>query len=140
MGVEARGNDAAVVEDEKVAGAQMFSEISEGIVAEIAGCTVHDQHAACAALGGRLLRDQFFGQIVVEVGDAQTAVSLFGGTVGIGAGLLRGIRLEMLSAWMRARSMAALSRSRCASIMFEVAFGKVAWESASSETNLRRCA
>jgi hypothetical protein len=68
--VEARRNYTAVVEDEKVAGAQMLSNIREKIIAEIARCTVHDQHAARAALGGRLLRDQILGQVVVEIFDA----------------------------------------------------------------------
>ena len=49
----------------------MLSNLSEGIVLEITRRAVHDQHAACATLGWRLLRDQVFGKIVVEVGNAK---------------------------------------------------------------------
>ena len=49
----------------------MFSETRERIVAECARCAVHDQHAAGAALGWRLLRDEIFGQIVMEIGDGE---------------------------------------------------------------------
>ncbi len=65
--VEARGNDAAVVEDEQIAGAQVRAKAGEKVVVQAPVSAVHDQHAAGAALGGRLLRDQLFGQIVVEV-------------------------------------------------------------------------
>ena len=80
VGVEAGRDDAAVVEDEKVSWAQMFSETRERIVAECARCAVHDQHAAGAAFGWRFLRDQVFGQIVVELLNAvlRTFVSWMG--------------------------------------------------------------
>ena len=75
--VEACGNDAAVVEDEEISRAQVFSKTREKIVAECACCAVHDEHAAGAALGWRLLRDQLFGQIVVELFDALCASILW---------------------------------------------------------------
>jgi hypothetical protein len=67
--VEARGDYAAVIEDEQVAFAQMPSKTRERIVLNGAGCAIHHQHAARAALGRWLLRNQFLGEFVVEVGD-----------------------------------------------------------------------
>ena len=59
--VETRRNHAAVVEDEQIARAKMLTKARERIVAECARRAVHDEHAAGAALGWRLLRDQLFG-------------------------------------------------------------------------------
>src|SRR6266700_2800222 len=42
-------------------------------LAQGAGSAVHNHHAALAALRWRLLRDQFFGQIEIEVGDEEIA-------------------------------------------------------------------
>jgi hypothetical protein len=77
VSIEARGNDPAVVEDEKVSRAEMLSNMREEIVAEIASRTVHHQHAARSALGGRLLRDQILGQIVVEIFDVIRTLTLW---------------------------------------------------------------
>jgi hypothetical protein len=68
-GEEARGQDAGVVEDEEIAGLEELREVGEEVVAEGAGGAVEDQHPAGAALGGRVLGDQFFRQVEVEVGD-----------------------------------------------------------------------
>src|SRR5579863_7586481 len=62
---------------------------------------VHGQHAVHAALRGRLLRNQFGGQIEVEVCDLK-----------IGHGC---VFLKWSKARMRARSMASFSSSRMGS-------------------------
>ena len=68
-GEEARGQDAGVVEDEEIAGLKELREVGEEVVAECAGGAVEDHHAAGAALGGRVLGDEFYRQVVMEVGD-----------------------------------------------------------------------
>jgi hypothetical protein len=73
-GVEARGNYAAVVEDQQVASPQMSSKTREKVVMKRAGRAVHDHHAAGAALGGRLLRDELFWEFIVEVCHAQARI------------------------------------------------------------------
>jgi hypothetical protein len=69
-GEEARGEDAGVVEDEEVARAEVAVEVGEDVVGMGAGVAVEDEHAGCAADGGRGLGDEFCGEIEVEVGDA----------------------------------------------------------------------
>ena len=130
MRIEARGNDAAVVEDEKVAGAEMFSKTRKRIVAESARCAVHDEHAAGAALGRRLLRDEIFGQIVVEVGYRTGAPrsSVFGGD----GSDIDSLFPKWLSAWRRARSMAAVELF---ALFFESCLRRGLGERGSSETN-----
>ena len=66
-GVKACRNHAAVVEHQQVALPQICSKTREKIVAQSACSAIHHQHAAHAAFGRRLLRDQLRGQIVVEV-------------------------------------------------------------------------
>lgn len=68
-GVEAGGDDAAVVEDEEVAGVEEVGKVREGVVAKGAGGALEDKHAAGAADGGWRLRDEVFGEVVVEVGE-----------------------------------------------------------------------
>ena len=68
-GEEARGQDAGVVEDEEIAAAEMAGEIGEVVVGESTGAAIHPQHAAGAANLWRMLRDEFFGEFEVEVGD-----------------------------------------------------------------------
>ena len=69
-GVEARGDDAAVVEDEEVARVQEVRKVAEEVVAILTGMAVEDKHAAGAADGRRRLRDELFGEIEMEVGYA----------------------------------------------------------------------
>jgi hypothetical protein len=69
-GVEARGDDAAVVEDEEVAGVEELREVAEKVIAILACVAVEDKHATGAADGRRRLRDEFFGKVEMEVGDA----------------------------------------------------------------------
>ncbi len=49
----------------------MLFKIGEEIVTQGAGGAIHDQHAACAAFGGRLLRNQLFGKFVIEICDTE---------------------------------------------------------------------
>jgi hypothetical protein len=71
VGEETGGDDSAVVEDEQVAWVQEGWEIGEAAVCERIFGAIQDQHAAGAAFGGRLLGDEFFWQVEVEVGDAE---------------------------------------------------------------------
>jgi hypothetical protein len=69
-GVEARGDDPAVVENEEVAGVEELGEIAEEVVAVLTGVAVEDEHAAGAADGRGRLRDEFFGELEMEIGYA----------------------------------------------------------------------
>ena len=63
------GSHARVVKDQQIARLQELREVCEEVVAQTAGCAIQHQHPARSALGGRVLGDEFFGQIEVEVGD-----------------------------------------------------------------------
>jgi hypothetical protein len=71
VGKEARGDDAGVVEHEQVAGTELGGKRGEEAVVDGAGGAVEEHHAAGTADLGRGLRDEFLGEVVVEVGDAQ---------------------------------------------------------------------
>ena len=67
-GVEAGGENAAVVEDEEVAGAEDFREIAEKKVVVVAGAAVEEEHAAGAPNSRWGLGDELFGEVEMEVG------------------------------------------------------------------------
>lgn len=69
-GEETRGDDSAVVEDEEVAWVEEAGEVAEVPVLVGACGAVEREHAAVAALGGRVLRDEVGGKMEVEVGYA----------------------------------------------------------------------
>ena len=69
-GEEAGRDDSAVVEDEEVAGAQLRGEVLKVCVPVRAGVAVYQEHAAVAALGWWVLRDEFGWEKKVEVGNA----------------------------------------------------------------------
>ncbi len=73
-GVEAGRDDSAVVEDEEVAGVEEAGKVAEVAVFVGSGGAIESHHAAVAALGGWVLRDQFGGEIEVEVGDAHRSM------------------------------------------------------------------
>src|SRR5581483_3048428 len=75
-GVEACGKDARVVEDEEIAGGKELRKFGEVMVSEVAGGAREREHAAGAAGVGRMLRDEIFGEIVVEVGDEHEDYSI----------------------------------------------------------------
>ena len=53
----------------RIAGLEELREVGEEVVAECSGGAVEDQHTAGAALGGRVLGDEFGGKVEMEVGD-----------------------------------------------------------------------
>ncbi len=54
-------------------------KIGEPGVAKFAGSAIHHQHAALASLGGRLLRNQFLGQVEIEIRNAQIGAGVRAG-------------------------------------------------------------
>jgi hypothetical protein len=66
--VEAGREDAAVVEDEEVAGVEDFREIAEKKIVVVAGAAVEEEHAAGAANSRWGLGDELFGEVEMEVG------------------------------------------------------------------------
>ena len=77
-GVEAGGNHAAVVEDQKVAGTQKIRQVAKKIVLEGSASSVEDEHAAGAANLRWGLGYQLFGKVEIEVGYAQFRSILHG--------------------------------------------------------------
>ena len=55
----------------KVAGLQERRKLRKVGIADGPTGAIHHQHAALAALGRRLLGDEFFRQVVIEVGDEE---------------------------------------------------------------------
>ncbi len=65
---QARRNDPGVVEDQQIAGLQQLGQIAHLAVAEGRWRRRHHQQAAGGTFGQRRLGDQFFGQLVMEIG------------------------------------------------------------------------
>jgi len=66
--VEPGGKNAAVVEDQQIAGVQDLGKIAKKIVVVAARGAVENQHPAAAANGRWRLGDQLFGEVEMEVG------------------------------------------------------------------------
>src|SRR5579875_432364 len=64
-------NDAAVIEHQQIARLQQRGKLRKRAVAKCACDAIHDQHAALASLGRRLLRYQLLGQVEIEVRNTQ---------------------------------------------------------------------
>lgn len=69
LAVEARGDDAGVVEDEEVAGVKEGGKVAEVTVGEGSGGAIEGEHARGGAVGEGFLRDEFFGEFEIEIGD-----------------------------------------------------------------------
>jgi hypothetical protein len=69
---EAGGEDAGVVEDEEVIGAEEAGEVSDvGVLHDVA-CGARDDHEASGLARSRGVgRDEVFGEVVVEIGGAE---------------------------------------------------------------------
>ena len=65
--IQARLDDAGIVKNDHVAGAQIRREIGKPPVLQCAACSVEMQHAAIAPLLGRKLRNEFRGKVEVEI-------------------------------------------------------------------------
>ena len=72
MAEQARGEHAGVIDDEQVASAQVAREIADDAVVQRTGRAFQHEQPRCAARS-RLLRDQIFREVEVEVGDEQGA-------------------------------------------------------------------
>jgi hypothetical protein len=72
-GIKPGRDDAAFVQHQQVARVEQRRKIGKARIKQSAVRAAHHQHAALAALRGRLLRNQLDAQIEVEVGNAQTA-------------------------------------------------------------------
>lgn len=67
--IEARGEDARIVEDKEIGGAEEVGEIAELAVFEVAGRRGEMEKAGGGAVFQRLLCDEVFGKMVIEIGD-----------------------------------------------------------------------
>ncbi len=67
-GVEACGDNAAVVENEQVAGVEQVRQIAEKVVTIFSGLTIEDEHTAGPTDRRRRLSDKVFGKIEMKVG------------------------------------------------------------------------
>ena len=66
LGVQACGEDGGVVAKERVSGAEEFGEVAENMVRDGLAGAIDDEEARSVAAGGRRLRDEAGGQVVVE--------------------------------------------------------------------------
>jgi hypothetical protein len=64
-----RRKNARVVDDQVIAFVQLFGQLREGTVAPRCARAIQHEQTRSVALGERCLRDQLFGQFVVEFGD-----------------------------------------------------------------------
>ena len=62
-----RGEHLCVVEDEEIPGPEVFGDLCEGRVLDIASFLVQDEQAGCASLSRRLLCNQLIWKIEIEV-------------------------------------------------------------------------
>src|SRR5262249_4095992 len=69
MTEETRGKDAAVVHHQQILSSQKIGEVNELLVGGVAVISAEVQHARSAAINQRLLRDQLFGKMKIEVGN-----------------------------------------------------------------------
>jgi len=67
---------AAVVEHEDISGAKMCREISELIICESASRPIQHKHARSRPVCKRLLRNQLFWKMKIEVGDEHVSLIL----------------------------------------------------------------
>src|SRR5215472_10206883 len=69
MPEETRGKDAAVVHHQQIVSPQKVGEVNELLVGPRAAIAAEMQHTRSAAINQRLLRDQLFGKMKIEVGN-----------------------------------------------------------------------
>src|SRR5258706_15149473 len=67
--IEPGWKHGSVVEANQIIGTKHLRKIAEVVIFESAGVAVHVQQPRAGAVRPRLLRDQFFRKMVVEVGD-----------------------------------------------------------------------
>jgi len=70
------GQDARVIEYEKITLAQEAREFVEARVLDRAGASIEDQHPRLIARLERLAGDQILGQVVFELGESHGAGSI----------------------------------------------------------------
>ena len=73
VAVKTGRQDAGVVENNEIAGAQQIREIAEEAIRVLATGSLKMQHAGAVAGCERLLGNEFFGEMKVEVGDQHRA-------------------------------------------------------------------
>ena len=66
---QARREDARVVDDQQIAGAEQRRQVVEGEMRDAPARAIERHEPAAAARGRRLLRDQLVREIEIEVGD-----------------------------------------------------------------------
>ena len=71
--IESSGKDTGVVEDDEIAGTQPIGKIVEEAIGILATGSLKMKHAGAIAGGERLLGDEFFGEMKIEVGDQHRA-------------------------------------------------------------------
>ena len=71
FGVKAGRDDPRVVEHQQIALREQLVQLREAPIVQRTGVPIHDEQAAGAPLGQRMLGDQFGGQIESEIGDLQ---------------------------------------------------------------------
>src|SRR5438477_92041 len=73
------GKNSAVVEYQDIAGVQMLGEIPELIISKCPGAPVQHEHSRSRPIRERLLCDEFFRKMKIEVGDEHVSSILIPG-------------------------------------------------------------
>jgi len=72
--VQTCGQNAGVVNDQEVVGAENVRKFPKGAILNASGYAVKPQHACSGAIGQRLFRDQFLRKVVVKIGDQHASI------------------------------------------------------------------
>ena len=64
---ESRGNDARIVQDKDVAGAQVIEQVAEVAVGDLSSFAVKNEEPGLIAMRSGCLRDKVLGQVEIKV-------------------------------------------------------------------------
>src|SRR5256885_1333119 len=76
MSEKPRRKHSAVIKNQNISGTKMLGEISESIISERASPAVQDKHPRSRPIRERLLRNEFFGKMKIEIGDEHVSTIL----------------------------------------------------------------
>lgn len=74
MSKKAGWDNTSVIQDQEVSGTEKLREISKMIVAEPSGSAIHVKHASRRTVRKRLLRNEFFWEMEIEIRDEHSRI------------------------------------------------------------------
>ena len=76
MSEKPRRKHSAVIKNQNISGTKMLGEVPESIISERASPAVQDKHPRSRPIRERLLRNEFFGKMKIEIGDEHVSTIL----------------------------------------------------------------